>query len=388
MIINSYLVRRAGILVAYALTFNSNFIFIRCISWLILIIAIGEFIKFTNTTYGKTVKIFNQINMGKYYDFQISREKKVWYKKLLHGLKIIILGGESDERPEIVKLRKYVSGPISGYLFYTYFLTLEITFLLMPLNNGCIMMIMIILQILIVMSLFLFLTYLYLPGLVMLALPIFGILAGNLILTSNSKRILLNSYDKSLYMFLFMMMTSIIFAWIISEISPMYLLQRVSGISGVLQILFVSLIGTLIMKYGLPALFFHTFPAMSPNNVSNELMRAGKKLNFSGNDDIKNLFIELLEDHLLKRNNDKFQQIGSYFSDYLMIASADFTISTMVMKHKQKKALILIRETPINCMSYDELKELMVIGGDSVEMSVWNDSNARKLILKNVEDSK
>lgn len=388
MIINSDLVRRTGILVAYVLTFNSNFIFIRCISWLILIIAIWEFIKFTNTTYGKTVRVFNQINMGKYYNFQVSSNKIVWYRKLLRGMKIIILGSEGGERPEITKLRKYVSGPIYGYLFYTYFLVLEITLLLMALNNSCIMTIMLILQILIIMSFFLFLIYLYFPGLVMLALPLFATLSGDSILISNSKGALLNSYDKSLYTALFMMTTSIIFAWIISEFSPMYLLQRVSGIPGALQILFVSLIGTLIMKYGLPALFFHTFPTMSPSYVSNELIRSGKELNFSGSDDIKNLFIELLEDHLLKQNNDKFQQIGSYFSDYLMIASADFTISTMVMKHKQKKALILIRETPINCMSYDELKKLMVIGGDSVEMSVWNDSNARKLILKNVESSK
>jgi hypothetical protein len=154
---------------------------------------------------------------------------------------------------------------------------------------------------------------LYFPGLVMLALPLFATLSGDSILISNSKGALLNSYDKSLYTALFMMTTSIIFAWIISEFSPMYLLQRVSGIPGALQILFVSLIGTLIMKYGLPALFFHTFPTMSPSYVSNELIRSGKELNFSGSDDIKNLFIELLEDHLLKQNNDKFQQIGSYF---------------------------------------------------------------------------
>lgn len=378
------MIRRVGILVAYVLTFKSNFIFFRWVSWLILIIALWEFISFTNTTYEKTVKVFKQINMGKYYNFQISSNKRIWYKKLLRGLIIIIFGGESDDRPEIVRLREYVSGPISFYLFYTYFLTLEITLLLMPLNNNCIMTIMLISQMLIAMSYFLFLIYLYLPGLVMLVLPLCGILSGDLILKLNSKWILLNSYDRSLYMVLFIMMTSIMFAWIISEISPMYLLQRVSGISGALQILLVSLIGTLIIKYGLPALFFHMFPSMSPNNVSNELIRAGKELNFSGNDDIKNLFIELLEDHLLKQNNDKFQQVESYFSDYLLIAGADFTISTMVMKHKQKKAMILIRDTPINCMSYDELKELMVIGGDSVEMYVWNDSNARKLIFKNV----
>jgi hypothetical protein len=156
MIINSDLVRRTGILVAYVLTFNSNFIFIRCISWLILIIAIWEFIKFTNTTYGKTVRVFNQINMGKYYNFQVSSNKIVWYRKLLRGMKIIILGSEGGERPEITKLRKYVSGPIYGYLFYTYFLVLEITLLLMALNNSCIMTIMLILQILIIMSFFYF----------------------------------------------------------------------------------------------------------------------------------------------------------------------------------------------------------------------------------------
>ncbi len=378
-------------MISIALTLNAQSIPFKLLTPVIIILALRELISFTKITYKETKNILNQIRMGKYYDFQTASEKIIWRKRLTQYITAVFSGENNDKdngKKDIVILRRHVSGPVSSYSFYTYFLALEITWYLMPFLNSYIITTMLFIQMFIIIGFFTFLVYLYFPALTMLVLPLIGILSGDLVRELNPKLMSLNDYEKSFYMVLCAMIISITFAWIISEISPMRLLQSVSGISGALQILFVSLIGTFIIKYGFPVLFYHTFPEMAPDYVSQELAEAGKKLYFAGSNDLKDLFIFLFKEYLLKKNSDTFQQIESYFSDYLLIASADFTISTTVMKHKQKKAMDLIKQTPIGRMSYHQLKELMVTGGDSVEMLIWNNLNARKVILENQKDSK
>lgn len=374
---------RIFFVVIIGLTLNAKSIFVKVFTLVVIIFALIELVMFTRKIYRELMTVGYALNTGKYYSFQISNEKILWYKRIVYYVKTTILGNASNIKSERAIFKEYVSGPVYGYFMYAYFLLFEITGYLIPLLNSYIITIMLFMQIFIIISFVMFLIYLYVPGLTMLTLPLVGILAGELVRELNPKLMLLNDYDKSFYMAAFIMITAIIFAWIISEISPMYLLQSVSGISGAMQILFASLIGTFFIKYGLPVFFFHMWPKMAPDYVANELVKAGQKLDFKGSNDVKDLFIDLLKDYFLRKNTDGFQQIDSYFSDYLVVAGADFTISTMVMKRKQRKAVELIKKTPINSMSYDQLKELMVTGGDGVEMSIWNEPNARAIIFEN-----
>lgn len=340
-----------------------------------------DLVRFSRDVYKNLRIIHRELNEGKYYQFQLTSQNKKWYKGMFDyftvGTQNVLNNGKSEKQ----LLKEYVNGPLMWWFFYAYVVMFEVSVCFLAFFNGSISIAILVIQLFLVVSFFSFLIYIYLPGITMIALPLVGILSGEMFRVEYPKLFNVNTYENSLYMTLCMVVVAVLFSWVISEISPMYLLKNVSGVSGVLQLLFVSLIGTFVVKYGFPVLFYHLQPEMMPSYISKDLDAAGKQLNFTGSSEIKELFLQVLKDFYTRKLNDEFQKITGYFSDYFIIASADITISTSVMKRRQKKAFDLVKKVPIGLMTYDQLKKLMVVGGDKVEMDIWNNLHARQIII-------
>lgn len=337
--------------------------------------------------YKRVRVIHREINEGKYYHFQLADQKrKRWYKEIFDYFTIGTRSMLNNDKSEKQLLKEYVKGPLLLWFSYAYIVMFEISICVLALFNGSISMIILFTQLFLSIGFITLLIYIYVPGITMLALPLLGVMSGDLFREVYPNLFNVNTDENSLYMTLCMMIIAILFSWIISEISPMYLLRNVSGISGVLQLLFVSLIGTFFVKHGLPVLYYHLQPETLPSNISRKVDLLSKQLNFQGDNEVKELFLQMLKDSYIRKLTDDFQRVSSYFSDYFIIASADITISTTVMKRRQNKAIDLVKKVPICLMTYKQLKKLMVVGGSTVEMNIWNDLHARRVIVNNQKD--
>lgn len=226
--------------------------------------------------------------------------------------------------------------------------------------------------------------YLTFPNVVIFSLPLVGVFVASIVNESNA----LSNDETNLIYISGMMVVSLILTGIIGLVSPRILLKQVASQYGTFFVLMLTLFGTILIKYLVPVILYKSYPQLSPDfikstihkNLTQLMMSKGFGAKLTRNEGIRQLMELVSESDLTNSISNEFSKLYDYVTAYVVIVSTNVTVISMMLKHRGRVGLSMIKDTLIDEMTYEQLQKLAVQGDDQYVNAIWTSKHARDTI--------